>query len=385
MTNRREPRTHSERWTTAFAASATTEIRCWTRSRVAVGTALVLPVLVATIISVALGSDLGNYKTAFGVVNQDHRDGSALFVSKVFGNHAVADVVSTKDFSSPAEATGALDRGDVSAVIVFPQDMTDRLVNGNPSGVTVERRANNAIAGDLAALLVRLYDIQARAVQESARNGAPMEVDRTLEVAFDTIGGRQLDAATHYGPAIAMFFLMISMGFAAARVVADRERRIIERIAVGRPMLPVLTGRACAVVAIGGLSVLIMAVSTRLFFGRTWGPAPYVALVTVVVIVTFTGLAVIAATLSRTLTQAHMATVGLAVLFALTSGFFSPPGAAASSALARYVPTTFALNAYQALTTGDLAFTSFGVNLVVLTLFAGASVGVAALTARKVI
>ena len=212
-----------------------------------------------------------------------------------------------------------------------------------------------------------------------------MEVDRTLEVEFDTIGGRQLDAATHYGPAIAMFFLMISMGFAAARLVADRERRILERISIGRSMLPVVLGRACAVVALGGLSMFIMAVSTRLFFGRSWGPAPYVALVTVVVIVAFSGLAVVAASLSRTLTQAHMATLGLAVVFALMSGFFSPPGAGVSSALAGYVPTTFALNAYQALTTGDLAFAAFGVNLVVLTGFAGASIGVAALTARKVL
>jgi ABC-type multidrug transport system permease subunit len=182
-----------------------------------------------------------------------------------------------------------------------------------------------------------------------------------------------------------MFFLMVSMGFAAARLVADRERRVIERISIGRPLLPVLLGRACAGVAVGGLSVLVMSMSTMLFFGRTWGPAPYVALVTVVVVVAFSAMAAVAASLSRTTTQAQMATVGLAFLFAVTSGFFSPPGAAVSSELAHYVPTTFALNAYQALATGDLAFAAFGVNLLVLVAFAGAAVGVAAFTSRKVI
>jgi ABC-2 type transport system permease protein len=361
-------------WWGTTIASARLELRRWRRERVAVVCALALPVVMAALVSVALGSDLSEYSTDLAVVDHDHGAASDAFSQRVLDDPVVRDVAGSRVVDSEAAARNLLDRGDVGAVIVLPEGLTARLAgtgDGDAARIRVLRADDDPIAGDLAALLVDQFEIRAGATTLAQRAGNadagkrwPLAVDVTAP------GGAGLDAATHYGPSLGLFFVLVTMGFTASRLVADRQRGVVERLAAG-PSSPsaVLVGRAAAALAIGGLSLVTLAVAMWLLFGESWGPALPVLAVTAAVVVALAGVAAVLAALARTPAQAQSLSVGVAFVFALASGSLAPPGAALRPAFAALVPTTHALDAYATITTERGGIGSVAVPLAVLCLF----------------
>lgn len=358
-------------WLRVVGATAGVELRRWRRQRVAVASALLLPVAMAVLVSLALGDDLGEFSTSFAFVDGDQGPAGAAFEDQVFGSPAVRDMVAVREVETEDEARRLLDRGDVAAAIVLPDGLTQTLTDGDGPWIEVLRDHDEPIAGDLAALLVNQYEIRGQeTVVAVERVGAVPAEPWPLEVAVTAPGGRQLDAATHYGPSLGLFFLLVTMGFAASRLVADRRRGVVERVAAGPAALSaVLTGRAVAALAVGGLSMAVLALTAQLVFGRSWGPPGPLAAVTAAVVVAMAGVAALLAALARTAEQAQALSIGVAFLFALASGSFAPPGAALRPAFAELAPTTHALDAYATLTTERAGLAAVGSSLVALLAF----------------
>jgi ABC-2 type transport system permease protein len=368
---------------TAFAAVVGAELRQWRRQRLAVASSLVFPVLMAALVSSALGGEMPDFTFTFAVVDHEHGVASEAFVEQALGNPRIAEVVDTRLVTTDTAARGMLEEGTVDAVVVLPADLGARLTR--PGDVGIELDADNPLAADIGAMVIDQYAVQARATALAlAGTGAAPTRPWPLRVELSAPGGQRLDAARHYGPGIGMFFVLVGLGFAAQRHVADRRRGLTDRMAA-TPASPVAVavGRSVASLLIGGLSLGTTAAAMQLLFGRSWGHlVPVVALLAATVIA-FAGVAALIAGLSRTPEQAAILGSSVAFVFALASGTFSPPGSiAARPAFAELVPTTHALDAFAQLATEPSGIAAITGPLVVLCGFGLAGWMGSALVAR---
>ncbi len=366
-------------WWRAAAASAGVELRRWRRQRVAVATALVLPLAMAALVSLALGQTVGEFSTRFAVVDHDRGPAGRAFVERALADPALRGVVAVDEVGSDAEARDLLDRGRVEAVVVLPRGLGGSLAGGEPAGIVVRGRADSSIARGLAQLVVDQYESRAGAAAlAAARTGAEPAGPWPLTVRLTAPGGGRLDAATHYGPAIGLFFVLVTLGFAAAALAGDRGTGIVDRVAATpAPLGAVLAGRATTAVAIGGLSLGTLAVAMAVGFGEGWGPPASVAAVTVAVLAAMTGIAAALAAFARTPEQAWALATATAFACALASGSFSPPGAASRPAWAAVSPVTPALDAYALATTEHAGLVALAPSLAALAAFGAAGLAVA--------
>lgn len=363
------------------------ELRRWARQPAAVASTLVLPVALASSVSLALGDPGGDTTVRFGVVDHDHGPAAEAFVEEALGHPAVDDVVEVVALDSEQVAARRLDDGDVDVVVVLPAGLSRSLVTmASPAGIDVWRRDRDPLAGDLAELVVDQFAVRAHADAVALQQtGALPTSPWPLEVVVTAPDGAPLDAAGHYGPAAGMFFVLVAMGFAAQRFVLDRRRGVVDRLAAG-PFSPtaVLAGRGIAAAALGGLSLGVTAGAMQALFGRSWGPFPAVLALALAVVVAMGGVACLVAALARTPEQASTLAGAVAFVFALASGSFSPPGSIGTRPrLAELVPTTHALDAFALLATEHPSFAELMSPLAWLVAFGAASLAATALVARR--
>jgi ABC-2 type transport system permease protein len=375
------------RWSGVAWAAAGTELRRWRRQRLAVAAALVVPIAMAALVSLALGTDVGALSATLAVADEDRGPAATAFRREVLGSPAVRDAVAVEEVDGEAAARRLVDDEDVDAAIVVPAGITERLASEGRSGIEVVRGDAEPIAGDLAALLVDQFDIRARAqVLAAERAGADPPEPWRLQVAVTTPGGDRLDAATYYGPAVGLFFVLVTMGLAASQLVADRQRGVVERLAAApAPRSAVVVGRAAAAVTVGALSLGTLAAAMQLLFGRSWGPPIPVIAVTAATLVGMGGVTAVLATVARAPDQAQALAVGVAFVLALASGSFTPPGGADRPAVAAWVPTTHALDAYALLTTERAGLAAVGPAIAALVAFGAAGVLVTSVLARRLV
>jgi ABC-type multidrug transport system permease subunit len=346
----------------AFAAVVGSELRRWRRQRLTVASSLVFPVAMAALVTFALGGETPELRFTFAVVDQEHGPTADAFVDQAVGHPALAKVVDTRLVASRRAADRLLDDDEADAVVVLPEGLGARLA-GRPDDrdVGIEVEASNPLAGGLATMVVDRFVIRARTEAVAvARTGRAPSGPWPLQVGLTAPGGRRLDAARHYGPGIGMFFVLVGMGFAAQRFVADRRRGLADRIAA-TPASPVAVafGRAVAALAVGALSLGTTAVTMQILFGRRWGPPLAVVVLATATVVALAGVAGVVAAVSRTPEQATVVGAGVAFVFALASGTFSPPGSiGARPAFADLVPTTHALDGFAVLATEQSGVTT---------------------------
>jgi ABC-2 type transport system permease protein len=365
-------------------ALAGLELKRWVRQPIAVATALLLPVAMAGLVSAALGRAAPELTLKFAVVDLDAGPAGVAFVDQALGHPAVKDLIDVRQVDSRHAARALLDDDVVDVVVVLPPRLSEDLAS--VGGVDIDVWGSNPIAGDLAHMIVDQYGIRAQASAVAiARTGAPPDTPWPLEVDVTAPGGQPLDAARHYGPSTGMFFLLVTLGFAAQRFVADRRRGLADRLAAAPvAAAPVLVGRVLAALLIGGLSMATTALSMQFLFGRSWGAAGPVVLLIAAVVIAMGGVAAVVAALSRTPEQAQMLAMGIAFVFALASGSFSPPGAIGTRpALADLVPTSHALDAFALLSTEHAGIAAITGPIGVLLAFGLAGFVLATFTSRR--
>jgi ABC-2 type transport system permease protein len=315
-------------------------------------TAFVAPVTVASLVSLALGGDPALDDTV-AVVDLDRGPAAAALVEDGLRDSRVAEVLTVRRVATRAAATRLVEDGSVAAAVILPPGMTEGLATGR-AGPEVLRPDEPSIGADLVDLVVEVYGTRARAAGAALEaTGRPLPAGPGLAVAPVAPGGRALDAATHYGPAVGLFFVTLALGFAIDGQVADRRRGLVDRVATTpAPTGAVAAGRSLAALAVGGLSLIVTALTMRLAFGRGWGPAASVTSLAVAVAFACAGLAALVGRLVRTPGQAQGVTVVLAFGMALASGSFTPPGTTAGRPpLADLLPTTMALDGFALTTT----------------------------------
>lgn len=337
------------RWSATVWVVFGLELRRWWREPLAVAIALIVPASVACVVTGALGGGAG-YETSWAVVDLDEGPVGDAFLTEVGTSSTLREIVTVRDANRGA-ARDMLARYEVSAVITLPRDLSESVVAGDHPAITVDAPEEPGIGTDVAyvtvdAFVVRAWAERAAAQEPGRHSPAP------LGVALEGLGGRSLDAAAHFGPSVALFFLFLSLGFGAQRAVSDRQNRIDDRLRVAAvPTSAVAAARALFGVAVGALSLTVTGVVMTLAFERGWGPAATLAPFVVAVLVCFTGVAALVSQVARSPGAVQMTTMAVAFVSTVGSGGFSPPGAMSPPGFGRSLPTSRALDVFARIAT----------------------------------
>jgi ABC-2 type transport system permease protein len=202
-------------------------------------------------------------------------------------------------------------RGSGSEAIAPAGSILRTAQAGRPATLTVIASGENPVAGQVARSLAEVY---------AAAPGAGRLPVRLVE---GPVGGRTLEAASYFGPSMAIFFLFFTVSFGARSVLAERRQGTLRRLlATAAPPGGVLAGKALAAFVLGTASVLVMWLATTLVFGADWGDPLAVVALTVSSVLSAIGITALVVPLARTEEQADGYSSLVVFVLALLGGNF---------------------------------------------------------------
>jgi ABC-2 type transport system permease protein len=333
------------------------------RNRSFVSQAVVGPIVLAAIISLAFGGG-SLVDTTIGVVDADGSDASRGLVSGL--EQASSDELRFETVDSVGAARPRVADDDLGAAIVVPAGFAASLASADPASLEVLTSSDDPISADVArsvaATVADRADAARLAVATSGVLGTPPpDADALaaidLPVAVDVTGtGGDVSPAAYFGPAMGLLFLFLSVGVMARDLLVEERTRLIDRLRAG-PVGDgaILVGKGVSVLAIGVSSLLVIWAVTSRALGADWGDPLGVLVLIVAAALAVAGIAGLIAAVARTEQQADTLATTLAFVFALVGGAFIPPGLmpAALRALSLFTPTGAALHGFAELSAGE--------------------------------
>ena len=340
---------------------ATTDLRRRLRNRTFWLSAVVGPIVLAALISLAFGDE--DFDATIGVVDDDGSELSERFVEGVAG--AEGGGLSFDVLGSAAAARTAVDDGDVGAAIVVPPGFADSLATDAPGDLVVLTSSDGAVSAEVARAVAGNLTDRANAARlataASLAAGGPAPpadvlADISLPVQLETTGtGGDISPAAYFGPSMGLLFLFLSVSSIARGLLAEQRVRLLDRIRAGPVSdAAVLGGKAVGVVVVGTASLLVIWAVTSVALGADWGDPLGVVLVIVASALAVAGIAGLIAGVARTEQSADSLATAVAFVFALLGGAFIPPGDLPDT-LARLTvltPTGVALRGFAELSAG---------------------------------
>lgn len=357
------------------AATVGVELRRLARHRAALVVTLLLPAAVASLVAVALGDDVGDVRLAWA--DEEGGPVAAGFRTAITQDAELGEVVTFVEVESGAAVADAVDGGEADAGLVVPVDAVR-------AGVGVVA-GHDPLAAGVVGTIADAIAARTSAAEVAVAHGIEPATDPALTVAVRTPGGRRLSPAVYWGPALGAFFVLLGLGYAAQRQVADRQAGVRGRAATTRAgAWPVVLGQAAAGVVVGTASLAVMALTSAVAFGQAWGPPIPLAATMVATALAVGGLSAVIAAVSRTPGQAQTATAIGAFTLAIAGGSFTTPGSAsAPSGLAELLPTRVSLDAFSRTITTGAGLGELGGPLLVLLATAAAGLAVGATLDRR--
>jgi linearmycin/streptolysin S transport system permease protein len=343
---------------------AGTDLHRRLRNRSFVSQAVVGPIVLAAIISLAFGGG-SLVDTTIGVVDADGSDASRGLVSGL--EQASSDELRFETVDSVGAARPRVaDDDDLGAAIVVPAGFAASLASADPASLEVLTSSDDPISADVArsvaATVADRADAARLAVATSGVLGTPPpDADALaaidLPVTVDVTGtGGDVSPAAYFGPAMGLLFLFLSVGVMARDLLVDERTRLIDRLRAG-PVGDgaILVGKGVSVLAIGVSSLLVIWAVTSRALDADWGDPLGVLVLIVAAALAVAGIAGLIAAVARTEQQADTLATTLAFVFALVGGAFVPPGLmpAALRALSLLTPTGAALHGFAELSAGE--------------------------------
>jgi ABC-2 type transport system permease protein len=333
------------------------------RNRSFVSQAVVGPIVLAAIISLAFGGG-SLVDTTIGVVDADGSDASRGLVSGL--EQASSDELRFETVDSVGAARPRVADDDLGAAIVVPAGFAASLASADPASLEVLTSSDDPISADVArsvaATVADRADAARLAVATSGVLGTPPpDADALaaidLPVTVDVTGtGGDVSPAAYFGPAMGLLFLFLSVGVMARDLLVDERTRLIDRLRAG-PVGDgaILVGKGVSVLAIGVSSLLVIWAVTSRALDADWGDPLGVLVLIVAAALAVAGIAGLIAAVARTEQQADTLATTLAFVFALVGGAFIPPGLmpAALRALSLFTPTGAALHGFAELSAGE--------------------------------
>ena len=315
------------------------DLRQRLRDRSALVIAFIAPFVLASIIGLAFGGDAA-FRATYAVADADRGPVAAGFTDGVLASPGLADLLTVRKVD-PGEARALVDRGEVDAAFLLPAGLSASVQEGRPATVTVVEAGDNPIAGQVARALAEAYAAELTATglavataldaagqpptqEEARRLGERAAAGRLpVQLVEGQVGGRTIEAASYFGPSMAIFFLFFTVSFGARSILAERQQGTMRRLlATAAPPGGVLAGKALAAFTLGTSSVLVMWLATTLVFGADWGDPLAVVALTVSSVLSAIGITALVVTLAKTDEQADGYSSLVVFTLALLGGNF---------------------------------------------------------------
>ena len=380
---------------------AAKDLRQRVRDRSLVIMGLVAPLVLAIIISTALGGVVNSFHTTFALYDGD-RGPLARAFGQVLASPQLARVARIRTVDSAAEAV-ALTRRHVDAAFVIPPGFSAAVTSGQSASVRVIRSRAALLGGEIAVEVASGFTSQVDAASLSVRTalaiGAhPADVSAlvaraaaglpSVSLRDTSSGGRSLKPAAYFGPAMALFFLFFTVGSGARSLMAERRQGTLARLRAS-PMSPrvLLAGKALASFCLGLASMLTLVLASSILLGARWGQPLALLGVVVSAVLAMVGITALVVAVARTEDQAMAYSSAAAVVLALLGGNFVPIAQApvVLRRLALVTPNGWALRAFSDLGTGAHGLSVVGPSLAALLAFALVTGALAATRASRMV
>ncbi|MCZ7527468.1 MAG: ABC transporter permease [Acidimicrobiia bacterium] len=315
---------------------ASKDLRQRLRDRSAFVVGIVAPLVLATLISLALGQVEEDFGATLAVVDQDGGPLARALVDDVLGGEDLREVLEIRTVATPQEAADLADDGDVAAAIVIPAGFSAVAEGGDPVPLRVVRSAEKPIGADVAEAIATGFTAQVDAVRLAVRTAAdvggvsdPAAIGLLAEraaaepppVALAETGTAEVDVppASQFAPGMGILFLFFTVGLGARSILAERREGTLARLLAapitGRSLL---VGKAAATFVLGVTSLATLAVVSTLLIDARWGDPVSAAVLIVAIVLAAMGVVALVLTFARTEQQASgyasIAAFGLALL-----------------------------------------------------------------------
>ena len=292
------------------------------RDRPTLAMMLGIPVIQLLIFGYAIRMDVRNLPMA--VHDQSRSQESRELVRKL---EATDNFVATKVARSYEDAIRMIDRGEVRAAIVIPEDYARRLKRGRPATAQLIVDASDPNTCQNAIAAGQLVGQRQNIDLLIARAGAGRPVEPPFEVRVRPLYNPALKSSIFIVPGIIGMILSITMLIITSMsIVREREFGTLEQLIVtpvtrGELML----GKISPYVLVGYMQVTAVLLLGRLIFGMPIvGNLLLVYAITFLFIVANLGLGLFISTLVRTQSQAMQASYFFVLPNILLSGFMFP-------------------------------------------------------------
>ena len=340
---------------------AAADMRRRLRTRTFFLSAVVGPIALATIISLAFGG--ADFDATIGVVDDDGSPVSRQFVDGVTA--AEVDGLSFDVLGSTAAARTGVDDGDLGAAIVVPAGFADSLQGDTPDDVVVLTSSDSMVSAEIARAVATTFTDRANAARlaaaTSAAAGGPVPdaatlaaIDLPVQVEATGTGG-DVSPAAYFGPSMGLLFLYLSVSSIARNVLTEKRIGLLDRVRAGPVSdAAILAGKGAGVVVVGVSSLAVIWAVTSLALGADWGDPAGVVLLIVASALVVAGLAGVITAVARTEQSADSLATAVAFVFALLGGAFIPPGDLPDTLqrLTVVTPTGLALRGFADLSAG---------------------------------
>jgi ABC-2 type transport system permease protein len=305
------------------ALIAAKDLRQRVRDRTAIIAALLLPFMMATILSLTVPNATGRStsKYQFGVVNDDHGPAALFFVKEVLGPLQRQKLIQMHP-ASLARGRALVRTSKASATLVLPpgfshgangETPTDIEIVGNSQlfkqvGTYVARSIALSFANQLNS--VRLAVASTRKPHASSSEVIRLgehasEIPKQFKLHSVSLPSKELNLQTHEAAGMTIFFLFFTVQFGFLSLIEERSHGTLTRLrAASVSRRSIIFGKLLTSITIGLASTAVLAVATTLVLGAKWGGFPSVALLVFAAVIAATAMTACIATFVDTAEQA---------------------------------------------------------------------------------
>ncbi len=390
------------------------DLRQRLRDRSALIIAFVAPLVLGLIISSVFGGGFDDVLEAtYVVVDQDQSELSKAFSEQVLRAPQLRDQITVVNAKSVPDITARI-RDDepikvgdelrtISAAFVIPVGFQADVTQNRRASIRVLENPDATIGSQVAEALAEGYVAQINAGRLSvattiAARGSvdPATIQQLAQLVAQTripvelvdgkIGVRDISGANYFGPAMGVFFLFFTTGFAARSLITERQIGTLPRM-LSAPIrgIHVVAGKAITGFILGSLSLAVMFLTLGLLFDVHWGDPLALVVLSAVTVVAIMALASVVQLSARTQEQAETFSAGVATTLALLGGSFFPIFQLPQTIqyISRAMPNAWALQGFSDIAYDGAKIGDIGLNLIVIGAFAVVMGAIATLRTRK--
>lgn len=338
---------------------AAKDTRIMVRDRAALLVMLAMPLGLIFILGSALGNvgEGDSLDAEVAIVNLDSGDTGERFVDGLTSAEEIDAVFNIHVRDDADEVRSEVERGDLTAALIIPADLTDRITRGEPAPLEVLQDPGSAVSAGVWAAVVRAGVAQASAqivaghtlaeafteppsagpppgadtsgVSAGTSHGSPgetqeLELDAVRELDIEL--EKEISMISFYAAAMSGMFLLFGGMFGAFSFVRERREQTLARMMSTPSNTAVIVGgKALGVMVIGALQFLVLLVGTRMLFRVDWGSDVLaVVLVGFAEVLAAAGLAMTLAALGKTERAIGGIVPAFIMLFAALGGAMIP-------------------------------------------------------------